>query len=122
MSERQGRIDRIGAAPRSTSSGSGCVVQVESIDGETVHIDAAGRETVSEIRSLALERLGAVTTNPGKYVVISAEGRVVDERTTLDQLINENEALHFQLLPQAAFGPLSQEFHDAGPASREPAT
>ena len=60
MSERQGRIDRIGAASSSRSSGTGCVVQVESIDGETVHIDAAGRETVSEIRNLALERLGAV--------------------------------------------------------------
>ena len=109
MSEQQHRIDKTVAAPTSTSSRSGCVVQVESIDGETVHVEASGAETVSEIRRLALERLGAITSNPEKYVVISAEGRVVDDKKTIDQLINENQALHFQLLPQAAFGSLYPE-------------
>jgi len=105
MRENQ-RVSETTISPLSGSRAvSGCVVQVESIDGDMVRVEVSGSERVSEVRQQALADLGAITGNPDKYVVIGADGRVIDENATIDQLASENRELRFQLLPQAAFGP-----------------
>ena len=104
MNEQQRSNMESSTGPTASPARDNSIVRVESIDGDVVEVSASGSETVSEIRQMALEGLGAVTDNPEKYLVISAEGRVVEEGTRLSQLISEGQSLEFQLLPQATFG------------------
>ncbi len=105
MNEYQRQAGSVEFGSLSASRASGRTVEVQSIDGEAVQLPVTGSETVSQIRQVALEQLGALTSNADKYIVVNSEGRVIDDGAMLDQLFSGQEMLRLQLLPQAAFGP-----------------
>ena len=91
------------------------MVVVESVEGSVVQVEVNGTDTIGQVRQTALEQIGAITDNPEKYIVMTANenGRVLNAATTIDELLSKGEVLRLQLIPQTAFGPKPVEYDDA---------
>ena len=108
MAERQ-RVPHVGQSTEvSHGVTRGYRVQIESIDGNAIEIEAQGTDQIGQLRQTALHEMGQVTSNPQKYVVMDSNDRVLDDGMTVDQVLQEGQSLQFQLIPQAVFGPTTE--------------
>jgi hypothetical protein len=73
-------------------------------DDRQTQLDVRGCETLSEVRTRALEELGMLASDPERYVVIGSDRQPLDDQRTIDELAAEGQTLAFRFLPQVAYG------------------
>lgn len=107
--ERQSQpIEGFGQQSEGIGKGGSVLVEVACDDRQT-QLEVDGDDTIGEIRRQALTEMQIMASDPRKYLVIGPSNQPIDERRSVNEVLNEGQAMYFRLVPQVAFGIIMQE-------------